>query len=167
MKYSTSITQNRPVPSFVVFGAADRAEDLLRAQQIAGPDRLVEHDGVVGHHCLGQAEAFLQVEMHLQGQGLFGAVGRPMVGPEPHRQHRRRRDRPVGDRRGRVGVPEQRIAVLDRGAAGPDVALLHGELAALLVLHDADQFGDVGRQIVDDGHPTAPSCCNDAISSAR
>ena len=85
--------------------------------QVAGPHRLVEDDGVVGHHRLGQLEALLQVEVHLQRQ-LLGSVrpGRPVVRAEPHREHRRRRDRAAGDLVGDVVVPEQRVAVLDRRA---------------------------------------------------
>ena len=65
--------------------------------------------------------------------------GAQWCGPEPHRQHRRRRDRAAGDLVGDVVVPEQRVAVLDRRARRPDVAALDRELARLLVLHLADQ----------------------------
>ena len=112
---------------------------------VAGPDRLVEHDRVVGHHRLGQVEALLQVEVHLQRQRLLRAARRPVVRAEPHREHRRRRDRAAGDLVGDVVVPEERVAVLDRRADRPDVAALDGELARLLVLHLADQRLDVGR----------------------
>ncbi len=67
----------------------------------------MEHDRVVGHHCLGQIEALLQVEVHLQGQRFLCAIRCPVVRAEPDRQHRRWCDRAVRDRGGDLGVPEQ------------------------------------------------------------
>ena len=92
---------------------------------VAGPHRLVEHDRVVGHHRLGQPEALLQVEVHLQRQRLLGAARAPSGAGRNHT------DSIVGGAIGpsvssaaTVVVPEERVAVLDRRAAGPDVALL-------------------------------------------
>src|SRR5581483_5765409 len=68
----------------------DRAQDLVRPQDVAGPDRLVEDHRVVGDDRLGQAEPLLEVEVHLQRQALLVAPRCPVVHPEPHRQHRRR-----------------------------------------------------------------------------
>ena len=62
------------------------------------------------------------------GSLRLGAAGRPVVGAEPDREHRRRRDRAVGERGGDVVVPEQRVAVLDRRAVVPEVAALDGEV---------------------------------------
>src|SRR4029079_16322699 len=92
---------------------------------------------------------------------------RPVVRPEPHRQHRRRRDRAAGDLRRRVVVPEQRVAVLDRRARRPDVAPLDRELAGLLVLHLPDQRLDVGghRALRGRAHAATPSSRSAAISS--
>ena len=146
LRYSTSITQKRPVPSFVVFGSLTERRIWRVRSTVAGPHRFVEHDRVVAHHRFRQPEHLLQVEVHLQRQRLLGAARRPVVRAEPHREHRRRRDRPAGDLRGDVVVPEQRVAVLDRRARRPDVAALDRELPRLLVLHLADQRLDLGRQ---------------------
>ena len=58
-------------------------------------------------------------------------------------------------------VPEQRVAVLHRRARGPDVALLDGELALLLVLRDPDQPLDVVD--ADGAHATTPFARRSAI----
>ncbi len=128
----------------------------------------MELDRVVGHDRLGQAEELLQVEVHLQRQCLLGAAGCPVVRPEPHRDHGGRRDRPAGERVGHLGVPEERVPVLDRGARRPDVAVLDGELAHLVVLLLPEQVEGL-RQRVGRGrrraHATTPRVTHAAMVS--
>ena len=88
----------------------------MRAQHVAQAHRRVELDRVVGHHGFGQAEVLLQVEVHLQRQRLLGAAGRPVVRAEPDRDHGRRRDGPPVRDSAHLVVPEERVAVLHRGA---------------------------------------------------
>src|SRR5207248_4748988 len=145
----------------------DRAQPLAGADDVARSHRLVERDRVVAHHGLGQPEPLLQVEVHLQREWLHVPAGRPVVRPEPGRQRRRGCDRPAGQLGRHLVVPEQRVAVLDRGARRPDVAALDGELAGLVVLHDVDQRRDVVGQVGGDvAHPMTPSARSRAISSA-
>jgi hypothetical protein len=124
---------------------AHRHEALRARDQVAGPHRLVEDGGVLGHDRLGQLEASLEVEVDLQGQLLDRATGRPVVRPEPRGEQHQRRHRTVGDLVGDGVVPEQGVGVLDRRRAGPEVPALHRELADLLVLQLPDQRVDVGR----------------------
>src|SRR5439155_25697277 len=103
-------------------------------------------------------EALLEVEVHLQRERGLAAARRPVMWAEPHRQHRGRRDRPSRELLGDGVVPEQRVAVLDRRAARPDVAPLDREVGRLLVLHHVDEGDDVvghgrGRRR---GHYCAP-----------
>ena len=79
----------------------------------------------------GSPSTGLQVEVHLQRQRRLGAARRPVVRAEPDREHGGRGDRSAGQLLGHLVVPEQRVAVLDRGAGRPDVAPLDRELPHL------------------------------------
>src|SRR5580692_2382809 len=83
--------------------------------------------------------------------------GGPVVGPEPHRHHGGRGDGSVGDGLGDSVVPEQRVAVLHRGAAGPDVAPLDREVTGLLVLGHPDEGAYLVHGGGGGGHATIPS----------
>src|SRR5580704_5506547 len=91
------------------------------------------------------------------------AVGGPVMGPEPDGDHGRRGDDPVGEGGGRLVVPEEGVAVLDRGAGGPDVAALDRELPRLLVLGDADQGPHLLHRVGRLGHATTPASWSWAI----
>ena len=149
LRYSTSITQKRPVPSLAVFSSLTERSRSARCVMMS-PGRTGSWKIVVLSLMIasGRPKRFLQVEVHLQWQLLARPTGRPVMRAEPGRQHRRRRDRSVGELGGDVVVPEQRVAVLDRRARSPEVAALHRELARLLVLQLVDQRGDVARQVV-------------------
>ncbi len=73
------------------------------------------------------------------------ATGGPVMGSEPDRQHRGRRDGPAGDRPGDVVVPEEGVPVLHRRTGRPDVAPLDRELTGLLVLGHTDEGADLGH----------------------
>src|SRR5437660_367303 len=72
---------------------AHRTQDLAARDLVARTHRVVEDDRVLGDHCFRQAEALLEVEVHLQGEHLLGATGGPVMRSEPHRQHGGRGDR--------------------------------------------------------------------------
>ena len=146
------MTQNRPVPSLVVFGSLTERRTAGR-ERVAGAHRLVEHDRVVAHHRFRQAEALLQVEVHLQRQRrLASRPGAQWCG-------RNHTDSIVG---GAIGPPVSSAATSSSQNSGlpfstdahdgPDVAALDRELAGLLVLHLVDQRVDVGGQVV--GRPS-------------
>ena len=105
LRYSTSITQKRPVPSFVVFGSL--TERRIWRVRKRSPGRTGSWNTIVLSviTASGSSKMLLQVEVHLQRQRRLGATRRPVVRPEPHRDHRRRRDRPAGDLRRRRRRP--------------------------------------------------------------
>ncbi len=65
----------------------------------------------------GRPKSAFRSKCTCSGSAALGPARRPVVRTEPDRDHRRRRDRPAGELVGHVVVPEQRVAVLDRGAA--------------------------------------------------
>ena len=158
------MTQKRPVPSFVVFGSlTDRR--IWRVCSTS-PGRTGSWNTIVLSviTASGSPNVSFRSKWTWSGSADLGAAGRPAVRAEPDREHRRRRDRPAGDLGRDLVVPEQRVAVLDRRAARPDVAALDRELARLLVLHLPDGVEHATCGIVGLAHATTPSSSSAATS---
>ena len=140
LRYSTSITQNRPVPSRRSSSSLTDTRMLRARDAVAGADRLVERGDVLGHDRLGQLEARLQVEVDLQRQLLDSArPGAQWWGRNHAESSDERRDRAVGELVRRRRRPRTAGCRSRPTTRSPEVAALHGELAFLLVLELADQ----------------------------
>ncbi len=95
----------------------------------------------------GRPKRVLQVEVDLERQRLALPPRRPVVGPEPQRQRRRRSDRAAGERARPPRRPRTGGCRSPPTPARPQVAPLDREVGGLLVLRAPDQLGHVGRGV--------------------